>query len=211
MYKVKRNFLVIICVLLILLFSGCRTGSIQDITIEDFDLDIAKGMIQELERPILHLTSGAIFTRSELEELHRYEIFSNDMIGPRALSSFFDFGEWYDMPYDMSVEEFEVLEHSRFLTIFDDDIDVTRAYIETTTFYGRDIADARVELHIVLEYIGEDADMLHLNNRDFGNKGFSYMRSYIFIPDETGGWMLNPIGTPITGWAIFAFRSDSDT
>ena len=64
------------------------------------------------------------------------------------------------------------------------------------------VEDARVELHIVLEYMGDDADIRNYFN-DFRNWG--YLRRYIFIPDYTGGWMLHT-WAPISGFAVFALQ-----
>ena len=201
MLKENSRIFILVCFFLILflLAYGDRTGTggIDSITIEDFDLNIARSMIQEIERPILNFTSGAVLTRSELEELMIYHVHSPEgSVRSMILSSFFDFTEWEDM----SVQEFEVLEHVRFLTIFDDDIDVTKAYIETTTFRGRDIAYARVELHIILEYIGEDTDMIRLLNPFAGHR--DYVRKYRFRPNDIEIWGLDWVPNDMEGWVL---------
>ena len=198
MYQRNRSLFILLCVFMTLIIGGChyRIGSIENVTMENFDINTAIKMIEELEIPILRFESDSIFTKRELTEMqNKYEIFSSGVISPE---NFFDVAYFLDT----SIYELAVLGHSRFMTVFDKDIEVTRSYIETTTFQGHTVEDARVELHIVLEYIGDDANIMNYFN---GFRNWGYLRRYIFIPDDTGGWILNK-WTPISGFAVFTLR-----
>jgi hypothetical protein len=115
-------------------------------------------------------------------------------LGFSALDSFFDSAHMVDE----SLHELEVLPISRFLTIFCDDLEVTRAFVETTTYRGH---DARVELNVMLEYVGENPQIINMFNHTW-----DYLRRYIFVPDGMGGWMHAnvPGSVPFSGVAIYA-------
>ena len=59
MYKRNRSQFVLLCVVMTLIIGGCRygTGSIENVTTEDFDINTAINMIEELEIPILKFES----------------------------------------------------------------------------------------------------------------------------------------------------------
>ena len=90
MYQRNRSFFVLLCVFMALIIGGCHygTGSIENVTTEDFDINTAINMVEELEIPILRFESDSIFTKRELAKMqHKYEIFSSGVIFPEA---FFD-------------------------------------------------------------------------------------------------------------------------
>jgi len=154
--------------------SGCNAVrgkplSVQSVIMEDFDLNTALDMVRELERPILSLNIGTIITRSQLVEMRKkYELFFDTTV----LYTFFDVAEIEDA----SKQDFEVRGNTRYPTIFDENIEITKSYIETTVYdlERDDMTLTDVKLHIVLESVGEED---------------SFNRSYLFTPDDdNGGW-----------------------
>jgi len=178
----KRYYLTAICILFILCVGGCSAHgtSVLSEETEIFDLGAAVTMIQELESPILKLEAGNRISRSEYEELqNKYDLFLREgSVNGVPLEIFFDGAE----VEDSSKLEFTVIDNMRYPTIFDEDIEIVEAYVKTTVYdLGNNMTRSSVLLCIKQGYVGEDANMKEFN------------RSYLFIPDDNGGWVFNAI------------------
>ena len=167
-----RLSLIVVCVILMLSVSGC--GRRPKVTTEDFDLNTALEIVKALERPVLKLNAlnaGDIISRSELEELQkRYELFS---FYPDIAGSFF-YGNEVE---DLSIQELRAHGSLRYPTLFDGDIGVSRAFIETTAFN-----DARADIVVLI--IEQSAVNRTRSVMDL------FRRSYTFAPNAKGGWQL---------------------
>jgi len=168
--------------MLVLCVSGC-SGQGKQIpilrdTTEDFDLNTAISMVQELERPTLEFKPGYIFSRSELEETqNKYELFSKES-PVNALATFFVTSELEDT----SITEFEVQGKYRYPTVFDGDIKIDKAYVWTIVYdLGNGMTETKVRLFIEQKYVGEDTDMKR------------FYRNYIFTPGGNEDWVLDGI------------------
>jgi len=180
--NMKKHFLLAICIVLVLCVSGCsgqgKPIPILSDTSEDFDLNTAINMVQELERPTLEFKSGGTFSRSELEELqNEYELFAKES-PVNVLTTFFDTSELEDT----SKLELEVLDKYRYPTIFDEDIKLDKAYVRTIVYdLGNNMTETKIRLFIEQKYVGENSDMKR------------FYRDYVFTPVENGDWVLSGI------------------
>jgi len=131
----------------------------------------AETMVQDLESPILNLHAGDTITRSQYNELQKESELFSDEHGQNMLITFFDVAD-VENP---SKQEFKVLGTYWYPTVFDEGIEVAKAYIETTTYK---VGDPRTILHIEERYTGGD------------DKLKNFMRGYWFEADESGIWHL---------------------
>jgi len=167
-------------------------------TQEDFDLATAITMIEEIERPFLALnqfSTGDMVTRAQFDEINGTSplfgglpgIFDGMGNSLNMLYTFFDVAHIQDP----SREAFEFLGNTRYPTIFDEGIEITRAYIETTVYdTGEDFPPfTQVFLRVVQQQSGETEDV-HL---------YGFERVYVFaqfdedgaaVYHEDGNWQL---------------------
>ena len=167
-----------------LFFGSCAkyvTGSYDDsnilsMTSEDFDIQIATEMVLDLEKPILKISDGDFIKREDFEKLqNEYDIFSGES-GINPLYTFIDVADLEDP----TKNKFEVIGRYRYPTLFDGNIEITKAYIVTLTY--KDNTPPVIELHI--------------NQEPVSGSGIAtdFLRDYIYKPDGNGGWVFNSIG-----------------
>lgn len=190
----KKCRFIIVCVFSLLVFAACNSNrpylnnpNILSITREDFDIETAIDMVKTLERPILYLQDGNIITRDEIDDLrNRYDIFSDQLTNMSLFFAFVNSAEYTDQ----TVQVFELIGVHSYPTIFDEEIEVTSAYVETTAF---EIGDTMIILNIVQDAVS-------------GDLAGSFRRIYQFEPDSADDWQFRGIGGTINYWPAGFYR-----